>query len=101
MKYVSILIGFLILVDSCTLPVSVEEINVNAECENTKLVKSLLKDISYTQIYIGQEYIGTYSEFKVVDNYIIVTDDFDNKARYNLCAMIGASVSGYHLRIRF
>ena len=103
MKFLSVLILFVILVSSCTFPVSIEEINTSTECENTKLVKALLTKVLNVNIYIGEEYIGSYNEFKVVNNYFVVTDDYGNTIRYNLCEMISVylSESGTRLYLRF
>jgi hypothetical protein len=103
MKYLSILIGLVILVESCTLPVSVEEINTIAECENTKLVKELLPSVGVIRIYIGVEFITGSDEFNVVDNYLIIIDDSGSKTRIYLCDMISAelSESGRYLYLTF
>ncbi len=103
MKHLIIFIPFFFLVDSCNFPVSIEENNTVVECENTRLVKNFLlrPTIRRIHIYMGIEFIGSYDEFKLSDNYLRVTDDYGYSTHFYLCEMVSAYVSGSYLYLTF
>ena len=103
MRYFFCVLPLFFLLDSCSLPVSIEEDNTIVECENTRFVKNLLKSsrFKHVRIVIGTESKGLYDEFNLSDNYLRVTDDYGTSFHFYLCEMISAETSGSYLTLVF